>query len=259
MEKLDLSHDLAKTKQANVILVQNDGQRSELTKEVVCEHFLDIMVNDTLAAKIVCTPEYLTELVVGRLMTEQIIRSADEIENLYLCEQGSRAKVFLKKEITLAPAVKAEPTCCTGNRIFVQNAAAEKQQPLPSAEWRDEWIFDLAEQFAKGTLLHSATKGTHSCYLSVKGEVIFAVEDIGRHNALDKAIGYALLNNIAMRDCILFTSGRVPTDMVQKVVAAGIPVLVSKAVPTDAAIELARRCRLTLICRAWRDSFEVYA
>ena len=84
------------------------------------------------------------------------------------------------------------------------------------------------------------------------------MEDIGRHNALDKCIGYALLEQLELSECILFTTGRVPTDMVQKVIAAGIPVLASKAVPTDQAIELAKKYRLNLICRAWPDRIEIY-
>ena len=75
---------------------------------------------------------------------------------------------------------------------------------------------------------------------------------------MDKVIGYAVLHHIAFEKCIVFTSGRVPTDMVMKVIAVGIPILVSKAVPTDAAIELAQLRGLTLICRAWEDSFEIY-
>lgn len=84
------------------------------------------------------------------------------------------------------------------------------------------------------------------------------MEDIGRHNALDKCIGYALLEQLDLSECILFTTGRVPTDMVQKVIAAGIPVLASKAVPTDQAIELAKKYHLNLICRAWPDRMEIY-
>ena len=129
---------------------------------------------------------------------------------------------------------------------------------MPKTQWKKEWIFALAGDFARGTLLHKKTKGTHSCYLGVAGETVFAVEDIGRHNALDKVIGYAALHHIAFEECIVFTSGRVPTDMVMKVIAVGIPVLASKAVPTDAAIELAQLRGLTLICRAWEDSFEIY-
>ena len=75
---------------------------------------------------------------------------------------------------------------------------------------------------------------------------------------MDKAVGYALLNGIPLSECMVFTSGRVPVDMVEKVIAAGIPVLVSKSVPTAESVELAKKYNLTLICKAWPDRCEVY-
>ena len=70
-------------------------------------------------------------------------------------------------------------------------------------------------------------------------------------------MGYALLNKLSLKDCMLYTSGRVPTDMVEKVIASGIPVVVSKSVPTADSISMAEEYGLRLICRAHRDSFEV--
>ena len=116
----------------------------------------------------------------------------------------------------------------------------------------------MADEFAKDSGLHRQTGGTHSCYLGIEGKCLCHMEDIGRHNALDKCIGYALRENLDLKKCILFTTGRVPTDMVQKVIAAGIPVLASKAVPTDQAVQLAEKYNLTLICRAWPDRMEIY-
>ncbi len=89
--------------------------------------------------------------------------------------------------------------------------------------------------------------------------MLYRTEDIGRHNAMDKAIGYAVRERLDRAGCMLFTTGRVPVDMVRKSVAAGIPVLVSKSVPTGEAVEMAREYGLRLICRAWPDSFEIYA
>ena len=116
----------------------------------------------------------------------------------------------------------------------------------------------LIGKFRENASLHRQTKGTHSCYLSHRGIYQGVFEDIGRHNALDKAVGYALINGLSFQDCILFTTGRVPVDMVKKAVTAGIPVLVSKAVPTMDAVEMAKRYHLTLICKAWPDSYELY-
>jgi len=108
------------------------------------------------------------------------------------------------------------------------------------------------------TKLHRESQGTHSCMLWHEGKVVYRSEDISRHNAADKAIGYALLNRICKEECILFTSGRVPKDMVEKTVRAGIPVLVSKSVATKEAADYALACGLQLIWRAWPDRYETY-
>ena len=116
----------------------------------------------------------------------------------------------------------------------------------------------MADAFAEGTPLHGITFATHSCLLARKDEILFSCEDIGRHNALDKVIGYALRNQIDLHECMVYSSGRIPTDMVMKAITAGIPVLSSKASPTTEAIELATQYDLTLICAARRDRMKVF-
>ena len=98
----------------------------------------------------------------------------------------------------------------------------------------------------------------HAAYLYKDGKVVTLFEDIGRHNALDKIIGYIYLNNIKSEDCIVFTTGRVPVDMVRKAIYAKLGALVSKAVPTVDAVSLAKEYNLNLICRAWQDSFQIF-
>ena len=83
-------------------------------------------------------------------------------------------------------------------------------------------------------------------------------EDLGRHNALDKVIGAALMQGIDLKQCALFSSGRLPTDMVAKAIRAGVPVLASKAAPTAQGIELAKKYRLTLITGVREDKLTVY-
>ena len=106
--------------------------------------------------------------------------------------------------------------------------------------------------------MHRRTFGAHSCFLSVGEEILYCCEDLGRHNAFDKVIGCALQDHVDLSQAVIYTSGRLPVDMVTKAIKASIPVLVSKAVPTDLTVELARRFDLTLICAARPDSMKVY-
>lgn len=245
---------------AKVIRADKTSDTSAVS--LIREHLIEVSINEKPMLRLVCTPDRLAELVLGRITTEGIIKSRDDVESLYICENGNRARIYLKQGIELAGGsnkLQTEPTCCTDNRLLGSFGAMKEPEAFSRVEYSRESIFELIGKFSENSSLHRKTKGTHSCYLSYKGKYQEVFEDIGRHNALDKAVGYALISGFDFKDCILFTTGRVPVDMVRKAVMAGIPVLVSKAVPTVEAVELAGRFNLTLICKAWPDSYEVYS
>ena len=99
-----------------------------------------------------------------------------------------------------------------------------------------------------GLPLYQATHAVHSCFVLHEGRILCACEDIGRHNALDKAVGSVLLAGVPLSECVLYTSGRVPMDMVRKAIRAGVPALVSKTMPTVQSLELAAEYGLQLLC-----------
>lgn len=239
------------------------GGESEPTEDVVLiEHLMDVYINERLAMRLVCTPEYLAELVLGRLFSEGMIAGTDDVESIYICEHGTRAKVMLKNATRTWDKEYVETTlsCCTGNRTLCSLHPEEAQlSPLEFTSWKAEWIFLLAEKFSEGSPLHRKTWATHSCFLACRERLLFTCEDIGRHNALDKVIGYALRHRISLPECIVYSSGRIPVDMISKAIRARIPILASKAVPTNEAIRLARQHHLTLICSARRDRMKVFS
>lgn len=238
-----------------------DGSVDTRATSLIKEHVIEVGINEKPVFRLVCTSNKLAELVLGRAVTEGFIKSRDDVESLYICESGNRARLYLKQKPKLENKeneLPIEPTCCTDNKFLGGFYGTKALQPIMGAAYSDKHVFALINKFSENASLHKKTAGTHSCYLSRKGEYQGVFEDIGRHNALDKAVGYALINGLAFEDCMLFTTGRVPVDMVRKVIMAGIPVLVSKAVPTIDAVEMAKQYHLTLICRAWPDSYEVY-
>lgn len=131
----------------------------------------------------------------------------------------------------------------------------QKVQPI---SWEPSWVFALARTFADDSPMHRATSGAHSCYLGVGDQLLYCCEDLGRHNAFDKVIGCALMDGVDLRQAIVFSSGRLPVDMVLKAIRSGIPVVATKATPTDMTIDLAKRYDLTLICQARPDSMKIY-
>ncbi|XCP83945.1 formate dehydrogenase accessory sulfurtransferase FdhD [Roseburia hominis] len=237
-------------------------KHAEASKEtVLAEHLLEVYLNERLTMKLVCTPEHLTELVLGRLFSEGMINDTDEVESIYICKYGTRAKVMLRNT---SPALQVQqvettPTCCTGNRVLYEPVSDNPLHVMDFASWQAEWIFMLADKFSEGTPLHRKTWATHSCFLARRDRLLFQCEDIGRHNALDKVIGYALRHRIPLSECFVYSSGRIPVDMVSKAIRARLPLLVSKAVPTNEAVRLAKQYHLTLICSARRDLMKVYS
>ncbi len=240
--------------------VLSDGKSELAPMTVQSEHSLDVYVNEKLTMRVVCTPTRLFDLIIGRLCTEGLISGIDEIESIDLLAGGRRANVYLRnRQADLSRAhVNVVPTCCTGNQLFNSYFVNDdSMRKLESFDWDPEWVFSLARMLASDTPLHRQTFGAHSCYLSHKGTLICCREDLGRHNALDKVVGKAMREGIKLEECIVYSSGRVPVDMVQKVIRARIPVLASKAVPTDMTIRLAKEFDLTLICSARPDSMKV--
>lgn len=223
--------------------------------EIPLEHALDVHVNGHLLMRITCTPDHLRELIVGRLFSEGIIEVADEVVSIEFDADERTAQVQLAFELRGQDELVVVPTYGVPGRPFARGEARSQVTPVP---WSVDEVFAMARDFAADTPVHLATGGSHSCYLAAGGRVLFCCEDLGRHNALDKAIGRALLAGVDLGSVLVFSSGRIPADMIGKVIRAGIPVLVTKAVPTDLAVRMARDARLTLICQAHPDSLKVF-
>lgn len=223
--------------------VLRDGSVRENEFAIPVEHSIMVHVNGREVMEATCTGQYLAELVLGRLLTAGIIESADEVESICISESGEVGEVNLRDPGALR-GVMGE-----GLRL----------SPVEPMKWEKEWVFALADRLAEGMPLHQETFAVHSCFLSMRGEILFTCEDIGRHNAFDKVIGYALRNQVDLGQCIVYSSGRIPVDMAVKAIRAGVPVLAAKAVPTYEAVRLAKEYGLTLVCSARRDMMRVCA
>lgn len=261
MDITDLSQPDEDAAKHAVLYCEPDAADLLAFEEVQVEHTIDVYLNEVLTFRIVCSPAQLVELVLGRLYTEGIVASPEEIERIYICQHATRARVYL----TAAHAdfsrrgVEQVPSCCTGNKTlnsyFANGEPPTKVTPI---HWERSWVFSLARAFAQDSPMHRRTSGAHSCYLAQGEQILYCCEDLGRHNAFDKVVGAALLDEVDLRQCIVYTSGRIPVDMVQKAIRAQVPILVTKAVPTDVTIQLAQEFDLTLICQARPDSMRVY-
>lgn len=258
MQIINLANECETYKDAVVTNISDSGKTKSSVETVICEHYIKILINGLPVFTLACTPQDLSELVIGRLLTEQIVTKLEEIEKLYICAKGNLAEVRLSKNIQLHSADPFIADCCTENKQFLSSSDKTTLRRLPAVSVSPETVFELASGVKKDTALHKLTGGTHSCSIRTSDGTVKSFEDIGRHNALDKAVGYMFLNKINPAECMLFTTGRTSSDMARKTIAAGIPVLISKAVPTTEALKLAQEYGLRLICRAWPDSYKQY-
>lgn len=214
----------------------SDGTEASEEETLLREYSLRIFADGQERLQCVCTETALRELAVGRLFTEGILNDIDELEACEIREEEHRADVRLRaRKAAEVPSGIKEPYA-----------------------WKKEWIFRLAKEFAGDTLLHRRTACTHSCFLAQEDRFLWGAEDIGRHNAVDKVLGWALLNRVDLGRSILYTSGRVPVDMMEKILRAGVPLAVSNAAPTGDAVLLAEKYGVTLIGRTRPDRIRVY-
>ena len=213
------------------------------------EHAAALYVNEQPAFRVVCTPELLPQLALGRLLTEGWIASAEEVEQISVCAEGLKVNIYLNHPLTARRAAAQEiSSCCTDNVALGSPVEVQPLRTVPQLELQPEWLDTLAAAMSAGLPLYRATRAVHSCFVLHKGEIVFACEDLGRHNALDKAVGEMLLQDVPLAECVLYTSGRVPVDMVRKAIRAGVPALVSKSMPTVQSLELAQEYGLQLVC-----------
>lgn len=247
--------------QCGAMKLYRDGSSSLDDGRVQSEVTLHVSIDGEAAIDLVCTPANLSNLIIGRLYSEGIIQSIDDIASITYSNNATCANVVLNSNPHRPVQVRAKGHCIVRSTGAVDHTASNTTRqfdPVRPIYWDPEWVFSLAELLSSDTPMHRATYGTHSCFLSVGGRLMYYCEDIGRHNAFDKALGYGLAHSIDMTQALLFTSGRLPIDMVTKAISVKIPILASKAVPTIQTVEMARRHRLTLICSAHTDSLVVY-
>ncbi|MDD2666437.1 MAG: formate dehydrogenase accessory sulfurtransferase FdhD [Methanocellales archaeon] len=222
-----------------------DGdQRTKLEEEVAKEVALAIFVNGRHFSTAMMSPQMKKEFVLGHLLSEGVIEDIEDVESMKIRED--MAKVITKNPTKVFAAKKVIVSGCGGASGFLD----ESKLPKVGSQLKldRKVLFECIKKILTSEL-HQRTGGTHTCaILEVsKTELCFVSEDIGRHNALDKIIGYALLKKYHFPDTFVVCTGRISSEMVLKCSVAKIPIIASRGAVTSLAVEIANKTGLTVI------------
>lgn len=253
------------SKKYPIFTFSNERQTQEWDN-VLEEYTLGIYINGKRYVNLICTHKNLYELVLGNLLSEGIINKVQEINSIEINEKEGKALVELKIKDVFKDAINAT------EGVRTVTTACGKQHSISYYVFNDmlltplndkfvihySKILSLMHEFQQSSEIYKLTRGIHSCGLYNGDKCIAFMEDIGRHNAVDKIIGHAIKEKIDLTKSILITSGRVPSDMITKIIKAKIPIIVARSVPTDVAIEMAEKYNVTLVGYARGARMNVY-
>ena len=234
--------------------IRVDGEKCEKGQhEVIEEVPMAFFVNGRHVMTAMMSPVQLEEFVTGYLYTEQIIKSVDEIESIRI--EKNRMSVITKNLFKVLGPKKTILSGCGGSSSFIDTEKLPKIKSGYTISTADIWN---SQKAVLNSELHMKTGGIHIVALLDKAKILAVSEDIGRHNALDRVIGYGLRNNIDLSKTWVIVSGRISSEMVRKCLIAGIPIIVSRGATTTLAVETAEKTGLTVVGFARGGKMVVY-
>jgi FdhD protein len=219
---------------------------------VPAERSLTLYLNAQEIVTMMTINDYPEYLAIGYLLNQNMLKFDDVVTGVdydddlqvvvVRTEHGTNYEQKLKKR-TLTSG-------CAQGTAFGDLLEALEDIKLPAAELRTSWLYQMTKTINTTPSLYLEAGAIHGCVLCRKGEPLCYMEDVGRHNAVDKIAGWMFRNRIDPSDKILYTTGRLTSEMTIKTVRMGIPVLVSRSGFTSWGVALARQSGLTLVGRA---------
>ena len=248
-----------------------DGQPRRFEDYLVAEEPLEIRVNHSPLTVTMRTPGHDLELAAGFLLTEGLIEAASQISALREgTANGNGPGNLVEIELNgvrldreqLQRNFFAGSSCGICGKASIDAVRLRGlKRPDPNFNIDPKLVCSLPEKLRAAQAIFGRTGGLHAAAVfDQTGELLAIREDVGRHNAVDKVVGWALLaGKLPLSDCILMVSGRGGFEIVQKALAAGFPVVISVSAPSSLAVQLAREMGLTLIGFVRDQRFVVYA
>jgi FdhD protein len=218
---------------------------------------VSIYVNGDAAATLMCTPEDLKDLAIGYLLDTGSIGGMADIAKISVCNAEREVYVNLRESLRKRPGFRdIITTACSQG--FDYEEAIEGLENINS----DHAVTILEIRQAVKRMVKESEKyirhgGIHASALVSEGYFVTR-EDVGRHNSHDKVVGKAMQENVDLKASMIVTTGRISADMVFKAMNAGVPVLCSMSNPTKLAVDIAKKCGITLVGRCMGKDLTVY-
>ena len=240
--------------------VDQDGTAVETA--VVVERPLTLFLNGQEIVTMMTIGDYPDYLALGYLLNQNMLRPDDVIEGVDVDEELDVVVVRTQRETDYEEKLKKKvrTSGCAQGTVF--GDLMEKFETVklpPEAVLKTSWLASLSKKINAVPSLYLEAGAIHGCVLCEGDRPLLYMEDVGRHNAVDKIAGYMLRHGIAPDDKIFYTTGRLTSEMVIKTVQMGIPILVSRSGFTAWGVELARQAGLTLVGRAKGKRFVALA
>jgi FdhD protein len=240
------------------------------------EEPMELRVDGRPLAVTMRTPGHDVELAHGFLLTEGVIAAADEVTAARYCDSvdDSGANTYNVLDVTLAPGVAPPAAGVERNFYTTSSCGVCGKASLDAVRLRTRFspaadaarvdattLYSLPDALRAAQRIFDSTGGLHASGLFSSDGTAFVVrEDVGRHNAVDKVLGWALLHGrVPASGCVLMVSGRASFELVQKAAMAGVPVLAAVSAPSSLAVELAADTGMTLVGFLRGTSMNVYA
>ncbi len=230
-----------------------DQNGSRVTTRVVTEKPLTLFLNRQEIVTMMTIGDHPDLLAVGYLLNQNMLRPDDEITAIDHDREIDTIVVRTRRETDYEAKLqkKVRTSGCAQGTVFGDVMESFDGALLPEGgELRTSWLYALTHKINTAPSLYLEAGAIHGCVLCEKDRPLVYMEDVGRHNAVDKIAGWMFLNHVSGGDKIFYTTGRLTSEMVIKTAMMGIPILVSRSGFTAWGVELAKRAGLTLIGRA---------
>lgn len=247
-----------------------DGSTSRVQDYLAVEEPLEIRLGDTPISVTMRTPGHDLELAAGFLFTEGIIAGVDELKSIELVTSATAGNTvsaeIVKKDVDQLDQFQrnffAASSCGICGKATIESVRVRGiKAPNPKFRIHPNVLCELPEKLRESQAVFGRTGGLHAAAaFDSAGKLLVLREDIGRHNAVDKVVGWALREgHLPLSDCALMVSGRGGFEIVQKALVAGIPVLASVSAPSSLAVQMARELGMTFIGFLRGRRFVIYS